>query len=385
YVVVLREADASGTATFNIDDHTLTTDARHTVLHFGSGDRAWSDILAGLMVGGSRVWYDDRYVMGIYNDPVAGDLTFDAGEVVVAYDEDGSLSPEYYVGPVIPDHAVVDGVEQPIDMVDLPHPLRSTFPNRVCRSPNNDTVPAEWQYTVEVYLRTGEGEAVSGWPVDRISMDLQNCPNPRFDLAPDGPSDLDGRIVWTEGLDTGGSHQIAGVPIVLLSLDYPTEGMRTLHTEDSITSPDEDGDMDVDEDDFTIWNQAFENEGPLYIGDLNRDDAVTWDDYYWMEAHGLEGEHYPPPAAPEVTVFNPARHEARIICGLPSAGRVRMDLFDVGGRLVRTLLDEYMTRGGHPVHWDGRNEQGARVGSGIYLLRMQQGNVVRIVRIVLLR
>jgi hypothetical protein len=336
------------------------------------------------MVGGRRVWYDNQYVMGIYNDSMAGDLTFDAGEVSVAFDDGGSPSPEYYVGPVIPSGAIVNGVEQATDMIDFPHPLRSSFPTRVCRSPNNGTVPPEWQYTVEAYLRTAEGNAVVGWPVDRISMDLQNCPNPRLDLVPEGPSDSDGKVVWTEGLDSGGSHQIAGGSLVVLNLDYEGDGERQLHSHDSVTSPDEDGDMDVDEDDFVIWNEAFENEGPLYIGDLNRDDVVSWDDYSWMQAHGLQGYHRAPPPALELTASNPARSEAAFICGLPVGGLTRVDLFDVQGRLIRKLAEQHMTRGTHSFRWDGRNNDGMRVGDGVYLLRLQQGDVTRVVRIVLL-
>ena len=86
--------------------------------------------------------------MGIYNDALAGDLTFDAGEVSVSFDSGGSPSPEYYIGPAIPSWAVVNVVEETTDMIDIPHPLRSSFLNRVCRSPNNGTVFPEWQYTV---------------------------------------------------------------------------------------------------------------------------------------------------------------------------------------------------------------------------------------------
>jgi len=71
-----------------------------------------------------------------------------------------------------------------------------------------------------------------------------------------------------DGLDSGGSHQFAGGSVVVMEIEYGGDGVRQLHSYDSVTSPDEDGDMDVDEDDFVIWNEAFEREEPLYIGDL---------------------------------------------------------------------------------------------------------------------
>lgn len=384
YIVVLRQAGAAGYVTFDVDGKTLKTDALHTVLHFSTRTRSWPEITAGMMAGGTRVWYEGRYVMGIHNGAAAGDLTFDANEVSVTFDAGGPATPEYYVGPVIPAAAIVDGVERATDMIDIPHPLRSSFPARVGRSPANGTVPPEWLYTVEVTLRTAEGDPVAGWPVERIAMDIQNCPNPRLDLAPQGPSDAQGRIVWTEGLDSGGSHQAAGAPVVALTIDYVGEEAALLHAYDSVTSPDEDGDMDVDEDDFVIWNEAFENEGPLYIGDLDRDGVVTWNDYSWMQAHGLPGYHPPPPPALQLSAPNPARSEVALLCGLPVGGHVSVDVFDVQGRLVRKLLEQHMKRGTHTVRWDGHNDSGMRAGAGIYILRLRQGNETRIVRVVLL-
>jgi hypothetical protein len=384
YVVVLRQADAAGVVTLNVDGGILTTDARHTVLHFGSDAHSWSDIRAGLMVGGTRVWYDDRYVMGIYNDSMSGDLTFDSGEVSVAFDTGGSTSPEYYVGPVIPRSAVVNGAEQSTDMIDLPHPLRSSFPTRVCRSPDNSTAPPDWQYTVEVSLRTAEGNPVTGWPADRVSMDIRNCPNPRIGLGPEGPSDADGNLIWLDGLDSGGSHQVAGGSVVVVNLDYGADGVRRLYSNDSVTSPDEDGDSDVDEDDFVIWNEAYELGSPLHVGDLNRDGVVTWDDYSWMKAHGLPGDHSPRLVGLDLKVVNPARSSATINCHIPAAGPTRLDIFDVRGRLVTTLFDGSMPRGVHPLTWNGEDGAGKRVGSGVYLLRLRQGGVARVARLVLL-
>ncbi|MDM7915929.1 MAG: FlgD immunoglobulin-like domain containing protein [Candidatus Eisenbacteria bacterium] len=384
YVVVLRQADATGVVTLSVDGDTLRTDARHTVLHFRAGDHSWSGIIAGLMAGGTRVWYDGQYVMGIYNGSRAGDLTFDAGEVSVAFDSGGSASPEYYVGPVLPASAVVDGVEQATDMIDLPHPLRSSFPTRVCRSPNNGTVPAQWRYTVEAYLRTAEGNPVAGWPADKIRMDIRNCPNPRYDLLPEGPSGPDGKLVWIDGLDSGGSYQVAGGSVVLVDLDYGADGMGHLHAYDSVTSPDEDGDSDVDEDDFVIWNAAFEHGEPLYIGDLDRDDAITWDDYSWLQAHGLQGEHHPRLRDLDLKMLNPAPLGITLQCHIPEAGPTKLDVFDVQGRRVRTLLDGPMPRGVHSLPWDGRDDGGRQMASGVYLIRLQHDGATRILRFVLL-
>ena len=72
------------------------------------------------------------------------------------------------------------------------------------------------------------------------------------------------------------------------------------------------------------------------------------------------------------TIFpNPFREETQIRFSLErSPSRVRIEIFDVAGRRVRTLLDRQMTRGTHIVAWDSRNERGLRVATGVYYARL---------------
>ena len=58
---------------------------------------------------------------------------------------------------------------------------------------------------------------------------------------------------------------------------------------------------------------------------------------------------------------------------LPRAGHVRLDIFDVSGRLVRTLVDENRPAAVHTVMWDGTDNRGGRVASGAYYYRLQTG------------
>jgi hypothetical protein len=56
-----------------------------------------------------------------------------------------------------------------------------------------------------------------------------------------------------------------------------------------------------------------------------------------------------------------------------SPSEVRIDVFDVQGRRVRTLIDRPMTRGTHIVGWDSRDDYGRRVASGAYFARLTVG------------
>jgi flagellar hook assembly protein FlgD len=66
---------------------------------------------------------------------------------------------------------------------------------------------------------------------------------------------------------------------------------------------------------------------------------------------------------------------------------VNIEVFDVRGRLVRTLLDGSLKFGAgvHNVVWDGQDDNGMQVGSGIYLYRMRAGEYMEVRRMVLMK
>ncbi len=64
--------------------------------------------------------------------------------------------------------------------------------------------------------------------------------------------------------------------------------------------------------------------------------------------------------------------------GASSSGPVRVvvEVFNVRGQKVRTVLAEELAPGQHTIRWDGRSDRGVRVGAGIYVLRLRAGAVV---------
>jgi hypothetical protein len=64
---------------------------------------------------------------------------------------------------------------------------------------------------------------------------------------------------------------------------------------------------------------------------------------------------------------------ARLAFELNQAGRVRLALFDLGGRRVRMIADRSFGAGGQTVEWDGRADDGRRAGPGVYWARLESG------------
>jgi hypothetical protein len=101
---------------------------------------------------------------------------------------------------------------------------------------------------------------------------------------------------------------------------------------------------------------------------------------YWVDVVftttpvGVPENHGPPVAfALHRGVPNPFTRSTVLAFDLPRAEHVRIDVLDMGGRRVRTLLAESRPSGRHSVTWDGRDERGRRAPAGVYLYRMKAG------------
>jgi hypothetical protein len=68
-------------------------------------------------------------------------------------------------------------------------------------------------------------------------------------------------------------------------------------------------------------------------------------------------------------VPNPFNPRATIHFSMPEAGRVRLTVHDLRGRRVTKLVDGHRGAGPHAVRWDGRDERGRTLASGIYYVR----------------
>jgi subtilisin-like proprotein convertase family protein len=82
---------------------------------------------------------------------------------------------------------------------------------------------------------------------------------------------------------------------------------------------------------------------------------------------------------------NPFNPVTEIAYGLPSESEVSIKVYDVTGRLVRVLRDGVEPAGYHSVTWDGRDDRGASVASGVYFCRMQSEEFTGSSKLVLLK
>jgi hypothetical protein len=70
---------------------------------------------------------------------------------------------------------------------------------------------------------------------------------------------------------------------------------------------------------------------------------------------------------------NPFNAKTTISYDLPQASPVQIVIYDVAGRIVRTLVDGVVPAGSHHAEWDGRDDSGRPLSSGIYFYGMKAG------------
>jgi hypothetical protein len=97
-----------------------------------------------------------------------------------------------------------------------------------------------------------------------------------------------------------------------------------------------------------------------------------------------------PPARPLVSGLrppapNPARGTTAVSYAIAQAGRVQLGVYDVSGRLVRQLVDGERRAGAETVVWNGMDESGARMGAGVYFVRLAAPGLCETRRVILLK
>jgi len=70
---------------------------------------------------------------------------------------------------------------------------------------------------------------------------------------------------------------------------------------------------------------------------------------------------------------------------LPRLSQVKLLVYNLAGQLVRTLVDAPQAAGRFQINWDGKDETGNGVASGVYLYRLEAGSFAETKKMILPR
>lgn len=102
-------------------------------------------------------------------------------------------------------------------------------------------------------------------------------------------------------------------------------------------------------------------------------------------ATGIDAESTPRAARLHQSYPNPFNPATTIPLELDRASNVRLAIYDVNGRHVRTLLDRELGAGPHAFYWDGKDARGESVASGVYFYRLTTDRTSAVRKTVLLK
>jgi hypothetical protein len=133
---------------------------------------------------------------------------------------------------------------------------------------------------------------------------------------------------------------------------------------------------------------SFKVKDDEFGGSLQVSEGYVYDEYSRTNTVDLDAAALriaPKAFALKQNFPNPFNPTTVIRYALPEASNVRLDVHNTLGQVVRTLVDEKQVAAGYRITWDGRNEHGQQMASGIYIYRIVAGEFTATRRMLLIK
>lgn len=201
-----------------------------------------------------------------------------------------------------------------------------------------DTLSVElgWKVLLGYNLSTGDGSLLAYWSSHRI-------PDDQDDESDEAQWDTTGvTFAWLfNGRSIYDGGELSGTQTPILTI----KPVKAYHS----------GDYQL-----VVSNAAGADTSQPILLRIEADDDVPDEN---LPSTFALGQNYPNP-------FNPS---TTITYDLPMRSYVTLDIFNILGQRVATLLETDQPAGRHQVSWDGTSQSGSRVASGIYFYRVEAG------------
>jgi hypothetical protein len=227
--------------------------------------------------------------------------------------------------------------------------------------------------TASVYVLTHRGNNRPGWPKG-FESDFFGSPV-AGDISGDGEPDI--IIAGTDG--NVYAWHADGSPV----LGWPRHFRYAFNSAPMLGDLDNDGDVEVVVGGYDAFVHIFD------VGVPYDEESMHWPrlchDLYNSGLYGGPSQSGVNPDLggdiPAKLVLsgypNPAKASVNIRLGIPSsaaAGEVEVELYDVRGRLVKQVYNGRLDPGFHEFRWDGTDQAGHSVSSGIYFMKANSGS-----------
>jgi len=226
-----------------------------------------------------------------------------------------------------------------------------------------------------------------------VSIAMENQPPGEFTLL--SPSDGDTLVITADDLGSsqlfawGASVDPNGTPVeyeICINIQTPFDqfcednGTSTAHfvtLEDIVSYLDSVGVPSVD----LTWT-VYANDG------MDETEASNGPRSYHIDAGwvlGIYDELIPVEFALHQNYPNPFNPVTNIRFDIPEEGNVRMDIYNITGQKVATLVNGRMQPGFHSIRWDGTNDLGKQLASGMYIYHIKAGDFRDVKKLLLVK
>ena len=237
--------------------------------------------------------------------------------------------------------------------------------------------PAEnWFGAVQVYLSVSDLSTVVSDTMTLVIDSVNDAPTvsmpywPPLDTLFADPADTVITFIWSSSMDVEGAEiqytvriETPGLPSTI----YETGDTSLAVNITELTRND------------TSWWEVTSSDGELQssseMWSFFVDAAVGLDDWIGIPTEFTLHQNYPNP-------FNPT---TTLRYGLPESSDVKMVIYDLRGREVRHWIQKSQAAGWYELSWNGLNQDGTAVSTGVYLARIQAGSYSSVIKMVYLR
>ncbi len=77
---------------------------------------------------------------------------------------------------------------------------------------------------------------------------------------------------------------------------------------------------------------------------------------------------------------NPFNPETKIVFNLHESGQIRLEIYNIKGQRIKSLLNDQITAGKYSIIWDGKDASGQKVSSGVYLYKLLLSGRIEVVK-----
>ncbi|GEM_PF-1129347 len=235
-------------------------------------------------------------------------------------------------------------------------------------------VPGDFGYSGTTQTRTFTNP-ISGTTDDVLYQSIRGANGTFsyiFDNLPVGSYDV--TLFFTEPVANSAGTRLFDVTaegvLVLNDFDiFATAGGKNIALPVTFTSTVNDGQLNID---FTSVTNTFSFVSAIAVV---QNPGAKPDESGKNPNVGIEA-HIPNKFELDQNYPNPFNPSTTIRYALPETSPVKLLIFDLNGRQVKTLVEGVQSAGQHQVVWDGKDDVGRTVTSGVYFYRLRSGNVV---------